>query len=139
MKTVDSLIRNEADGSLSFGDFTLAEKKKVSDFEHNGDLYKVKSFNEITKLEKNETFVYESVPGSSVFGFKATDREVSFEVTGAEDVQITLELEPDKDYDVFVGGFKLGRMQTNLGGKLMFSVEAGTDRAIEVKVTKVSA
>ena len=56
MKTVDTLIRSEADGGLSFGDFSLQEKKKLADFKHNGDLYKIKTFNEITKLERNETF-----------------------------------------------------------------------------------
>ena len=136
MKTVDCLIRNEADGSLSFGDFTLAEKKKVSDFEHAGDLYKVKTFNEITKLEKNESVVYESVPGTAVFNFRTGENDVCFMVAGAEDVQITLELEAESDYDVFVGGFKIGRMQTNLGGKLIFSVEARMDTATEVKVIR---
>lgn len=33
-------------------------KTKLADFEVNGDLYKVKTFKEITKLEKNGTFVY---------------------------------------------------------------------------------
>lgn len=136
MKTVECLIRNEADGSLSFGDFTLAEKKKVSDFEHAGDLYKVKTFNEITKLEKNESFVYESVPGSAVFNFRTGENDVCFAVAGSEDIQITLELEPESDYDVIVGGYKLGRMQTNLGGKLVFSVEARMDKVTEVKVIK---
>lgn len=136
MKTVDSLIRNEADGSLSFGDFTLAEKKKVSDFEHAGDLYKVKTFNEITKLEKNESFVYESVPGSAVFNFKADAQDVTFDVAGAKDVQITLELEPECEYEVLVGGLKLGRMQTNLGGKLSFSVDAHAEETASVKVIK---
>ena len=137
MKTVGSLIRSEEDGSLSFGDFTLAQKGKLSDFAHNGDLYKVKTFNEITKLERNENFVYESVPGSAVFNFIADENTVSFAVAGAEDVQITLELEPDKEYDVTVGGSDLGRMRTNLGGKLVFSVEARMDEAIPVKVTGV--
>lgn len=136
MKTVDSLIRNEADGSISFGDYTLAEKKKVSDFEHQGDLYKVKTFNEITKLEKNENFVYESVPGSAVFNFKADENVVTFGVAGAEDTQVTLELEPEQQYDVFVGGIKLGRMESNVGGKLTFNVEARMDAAIDVKVVK---
>ncbi len=137
MKTVGSLIRSEEDGSLSFGDFTLAAKGKVSDFSHNGDLYKVKTFNEITKLERNENFVYESVPGSAVFNFIADENTVSFAVAGAEDVQITLELEPDKEYDVQVGGSDLGRMRTNLGGKLVFSVEARMDETVPVKVTGV--
>ena len=136
MKTVDALIRKEADGSLSFGDFSLAEKTKLSDFNCGGDIYKVKTFNEITKLEKNEGFVYESVPGSSVFNFRSDGQEVCFSVTGEQDIQITLELEPDHEYDVMVDGFKLGRMQTNLGGKLVFSVEASADRATGVKIVK---
>ncbi len=136
MKTVEAVIKKENDGSLSFGDFTLAEKTKVSDFNHGGDIYKVKTFNEITKLEKNEGFVYESVPGSSVFNFKSDERETKFEVTGSGDIQITLELEAEKEYDVVVDGFKLGRMQTNLGGKLVFSVEAKADNATEVSVVR---
>lgn len=136
MKTVDSIIRNEADGTLSFGDFSLTEKTKVADFEHAGDLYKVKTFNEITKLEKNEKFVYESVPGTAVFNFYADAKVVTFGVSGKEDVQITLELEPDCEYEVFVNSVKLGKMQTNLGGKLVFSVEAGTEAVVPVKITK---
>ncbi|RKW31046.1 MAG: endosialidase, partial [Lachnoanaerobaculum sp.] len=46
MAVVKELIRKEADGKLSFGDFTLSEKKKVSDFEAFGDRYKVKTFKE---------------------------------------------------------------------------------------------
>ena len=136
MKTVDSLIRSEADGGLSFGDFSLKEKKKLADFKHEGDLYKIKTFNEITKLEKNETFVYESVPGSAVFGYKEDANEVTFSVTGTSDIQITLELEPDTEYETYVNDALLGRMKTNLGGKLVLSVEADADRATPVKVVK---
>ncbi len=136
MKTVDALIRSEADGGLSFGDFSLKEKKKLSDYKHNGDLYKVKTFNEITKLEKNETFVYESVPGSAVFDFKESGGEVTFSVTGASDIQITLELEPDQEYDVFVAGASCGKIKTNIGGKLVLSVEADLDKETPVKVVK---
>lgn len=135
MKIIEELIRNESDGSLSFGNFSLSEKKKVSDFEHEGDLYKVKTFYEITKLEKNEKFVYESVPGSAVFNFVSAEDEVHFDVSAQADVQITLELEPEKAYDVAVGGQKLGTMTTNLGGKLVFSVDAGKDKTVPVTVT----
>ena len=34
---------------------------------------KLRHYNEITKLEKNGSFVYESVPGTAVNDFKATD------------------------------------------------------------------
>lgn len=42
MSVVKELIRTEADGGISFGDYELAAKAKKSDFEHRGDLYKVK-------------------------------------------------------------------------------------------------
>ena len=64
MAVVEELIRTEADGGISFGNYELDTKTKVSDFEYEGDLYKVKTFKEITKLERNGLFVYESVPVS---------------------------------------------------------------------------
>ena len=71
-------------GHLVFGDYTLASKTKLDGFEFQGDLYKVKTFKEITKLEKNGMFVYESVPGTAVEHFKMTEDVLSFEVSGAE-------------------------------------------------------
>ena len=53
MAIVKELLRTEEDGRLSFGDYTLASKTKLDNFEFEGDLYKVKTFSEITKLEKN--------------------------------------------------------------------------------------
>ncbi|MCR5520827.1 MAG: endosialidase [Lachnospiraceae bacterium] len=137
MKTVESLIAKEKDGTLSFGNFTLPEKSKLSDFAHEGDLYKVKTFNEITKLEKNGLFVYESVPGTSVFNFRSDGEVTTFGVTGKEDAQITLELEPDKEYDVIIDGTGAGHVKTNLGGKLVFSVEVKEDTATSVEIRRV--
>ena len=130
------LIRKENDGTLSFGDYTLDTKSKVSDFEHEGDLYKVKTFYEITKLEKNGLFVYESVPGTAVYNLGVTEREVSFYVNGKEDAQITLELEPEKEYKIFIDETNIGKMKTNLGGKLVLSVELNEDTKSEIKVIK---
>lgn len=80
MAAVKELLRAEADGALGFGDYTLSSKTKLDGFEFQGDVYKVKTFSEITKLEKNGMFVYESVPGTAVEDFKASEREVSFKV-----------------------------------------------------------
>lgn len=134
MLVVKDLIAEEKDGSLSFGNFSLAEKSKKSDFEYKGDLYKVKTFNEITRLEKNGAFVYESVPGTSVFNLVNNDDGVTFGVSGDGDAQITLEFEAEKDYEVFVNEESLGIMKTNLGGKLIFSVELETDNVKNVRV-----
>lgn len=132
MSVVNELIRSEADGTLSFGDYSLQEKKKLENFQHAGDLYKVKTYAEITKLERNGMFVYESVPGTAVESFKCTADEVEFTVEGDEDAQITLELEPEASYDITVDGKDAGQMKTNLGGKLNLSVEL--DPATSVKV-----
>ena len=64
MAAVKELLRAENDGSLSFGDYTLPSKKKKDNFEFQGDIYKVKTFDERTKLEKNGMSVYEAVTGS---------------------------------------------------------------------------
>ena len=136
MSVVKELIRTEADGTISFGDYELAAKTKLEDFEFQGDLYKVKTFKEITKLEKNGMFVYESVPGSAVENFKETDTEVTFSVSAGGDVQFTLELEPESEYEVFIGGASAGRMTTNLSGKLSVSVELGADQSVDVRVSK---
>ena len=136
MAVVEELIRVENENGLSFGDYTLNAKKKVSDFEFHGDMYKVKTYRDITKLEKNELFVYESVPGTSVFDFEETDVRTGFEVEGFEDTQITLELEAEQEYEVFVDDVNIGRMTTNLGGKLVLSVELGSTQK-HVKVVRV--
>lgn len=85
MAVVQELIRSEGDGSISFGNHTLAQKQKLDDFEHSGDLYKVKTYATMTKLEKNGMFLYESVPGTSVNQFEETVDGVSFTVEGSDD------------------------------------------------------
>ena len=123
MSVVKELLRAEADGTLSFGNFKLAEKSKLSDFEHKGDIYKVKTFKEITKLERNGVFVYESVPGTAVNNFHESDSEVKFVVEGEDDAQITVEAEDGATYKVYVNDINFGEVTANLGGKVFLSVE----------------
>ena len=109
MGAISELIRTEKDGTISFGDYTLDKKEKLDNFEHDGDLYKVKTFHEITKLERNGMFVYESVPGTAVTELSVTDNGVSFSVEGPEDAQITLELEENAEYEIFTDGSNMGK------------------------------
>lgn len=132
----EALIRKEEDGTLSFGDYTLETKSKFNDFAFNGDLYKVKTFHEITKLERNGMFVYESVPGTAVEHMSVTEKETAFGVRAAEDVRITLELEPEQEYKIFIDDTNVGRMKTNLGGKLALSVEMKDEGSRAVRVVK---
>ncbi len=136
MSTVKELIREEQDGSVSFGNYELDTKSKVSDFACGGDIYKVKTFAEITKLERNGMFVYESVPGTAVTGLTLKEDGMEFSVEGKEDAQITVEMEEDTEYDIFVDDTKIGKIKTNLGGKLSFSVELENVESIPVKIVK---
>ena len=136
MAAVKELLRAENDGTLSFGDYTLGSKTKLDGFEFQGDIYKVKTFSEITKLEKNEMFVYESVPGTAVTNFNATEQVVTFSVSAMQDVQFTLELEADTEYVVYLDDVNVGDMKTNLSGKLSVSAELEPERSMEVKIIK---
>ena len=136
MAVVEELLRAESDGTISFGNHTLAAKAKLEDYEHGGNLYKVKTFKELTKLEKNGMFAYESEPGTSVNSFSETENGVTFKVEGSEDAQITVGLEEDTVYKVYVNDANVGEMKTNLSGKLNISVELASVGAAEVKIVK---
>ena len=136
MAVVEEFLRAEADGTISFGNHVLENKAKAEDFEHMGDLYKVKTYKTMTKLERNGMFVYESVPGTSVQNFSENADNVSFRVEGSEDAQITIGLEEDTEYEVFVNEQSIGKMKTNLGGKLNVSVELAGAGEVNVKIIK---
>lgn len=137
MAVVKELLRGETSGAISFGNHKLDQKAKVEDFQHKGDLLKVKTFRDITKLEKNGMFLYESVPGTSVLDFAEKESGVEFVVEGDEDAQITIGLDEDTEYEVFVGGKSIGTMTTGLGGKLSLSVELETAGEVPVRVERV--
>lgn len=137
MSIVNELIRKEEDGSISFGNYKLEEKSKVEDFEHEGDIYKVKTFSGITKLERNGSFVYESVPGTAVGNFKFSGSELNFEVQGYEDTQVTLELEPENKYKVFINDINIGKIKTNLGGKIVLNVEFTNESKSDIRIKKL--
>ncbi|MEE1313316.1 MAG: endosialidase [Lachnospiraceae bacterium] len=137
MAVVKDLITVEADNTLSFGDYSLTAKTKKDNFQFEGDSYKIKTFKTITKLEKNGMMIYESVPGTAVHNFSVTDAVMAFKVEGPEDAQITVELEPEKEYKVFVDDTNVGRMKTNLGGKLNISIEMNQNQLVAVKIVKL--
>lgn len=137
MSTIKELIRIEGTGGISFGDYELEQKTKLSDFKYNEDSYKVKTFQDITKLEKNGFFVYESVPGTAVLDFQMTDGGAEFWVEGIDNTQITIGMEPDCEYRVILGKETVGFIKTNLGGKLSFSADLTKEKAVKAKLVKM--
>lgn len=135
MAVIDEFIKLEEDGTLSFGNHLADSKKKVMDFEVNGDLYYVKTYNEITKLEKNSKLLLEAVPGATVHNFFMDDKKVSFIIEGEDDIHVTMELEPNTEYRVIVDDFNVGSVNANLSGKVNFSVDV-KDGAKSVVIEK---
>lgn len=136
MPVIEELIRTEQDGTISFGNYKLGTKSKLQDFEHDGDLYKVKTFYEITKLERNGMFVYESVPGTAVTNFSVSDNGVEFKVDGDKDAQLTIQLAEDTEYEVDVDDAEAGSKKTNKSGKLSVSVELNEGTPVNVKISR---
>ena len=136
MAVIEELIRLEDNGSISFGNYLMDEKKKVLDFEVCGNLYKVKTYKDITKLEKNGKMLFESVPGATVHNFTMNERNIEFNVESTEDVQITMELEPEQENKLIVDDMLVGKMESNIAGKINFSVELGKNAA-DVKIEKI--
>ena len=136
MSVIEELIRKDDAGTLSFGNYQLETKTKKADFQYEGASYKIKTFKEITKLEKNGALVYESVPGSTVTGFKVDAEGVDFNVEAPGDLSFTLELEPSTEYKLEVDGVSAGRIHTNVGGKLNASLSLNEGSKSSVKVVK---
>lgn len=136
MAVIKELIRTEDNNSISFGNYELKEKGKLGGYEFNGDIYKVKTHDEITKLERNDMFVYESVPGTAVTGFVSTEDGATFIVEGNRDAQITLGLQDDTEYSIEINGEGAGSMKTNMSGKLTLSVELENVEQVAVKIVK---
>ena len=130
------IIYTDDNGKLAFGDYHLKEKTKVEDFPFGGDLLKVKTYEDITRFEKNGLFVYESVPGTTVTDFTETADSMEFTVSGKGSVSITLGLADDTLYEVKEDGKDTGAVKTGLGGKLSLSLDLSDNRKAFVSVKK---
>lgn len=136
MSVVKDLIAAGNDGSICFGNYELPEKAKKSGFEMQGDNYKVKTYRESTRLERNDALVYESEPGTAVQDFTWNEDGVSFTVECPGDCQIVLGLADDVTYRVTVNGADMGLMETGMGGKLVLSIEMPESGCAKVDVTR---
>lgn len=134
MAIVKELILAEENGTISFGNYELDKKTKLMSFDVGGNLYDIRTFNEITKLNKDEALVYESIPGTAVHNFTVKDKLITFKVAGTAESQITMELSPDTEYDLFIDELKVGKIKSNLAGKIIFSVDCrNTPKKVEIR------
>ena len=110
-------------GGLTFGDYTAKDKIKVNDFEYMGNIYSLRSHNQVTRLEKNSEMLIETVPGAAISNFMLDEASCSFDIAGTANVQITLSLAPEASYHLRVTGEVSEEITANRSGKLSFSAE----------------
>jgi len=135
MAIVNEAIRLESDNTLSFGNYQVKEKQKVTDFDVAGDIYKIRTHNEVTRLSKNGKLLLETVPGATIHNLKVTEKLTTFSAEGFEDTLITLELEPETEYTIYIDDVNICKTKTNLSGKISFSIELN-NREQHVKIEK---
>ncbi|HAG03917.1 MAG TPA: endosialidase [Lachnospiraceae bacterium] len=123
MAIVEEGIIKENDGTLSFGDYKREDKLKVENFESEGDIYKVRTHKDVTRLSKNSGLLLETVPGATVHSLKVESKLTSFDIEGNGSTQITIELENDSNYAIYVDDVEIGHIKSNFSGKVSFSVE----------------
>lgn len=135
MAIVVEALRLENDKTLSFGNYIVKEKQKVVDFDVDGDIYKIRTHNEVTRLSKNGKLLLETVPGATVHNLKVTDKLTTFSIEGFEDTLVTLELDSDANYSIYVNDVNIDKVKTGLSGKINFSVELNSQPQ-QVKIEK---
>ena len=67
--------------------------------------------------------------------FSIKEKEASFSVEGLGDTLITLELEPNTNYSLFINDVNIDKIKTNLSGKINFSTTLSKEPQ-EIKIEK---
>ncbi len=124
MGIIEKGIQVNADNTISFGNHLATEKVKIDDFKIGEDIYKLRSYNEVTRFTKNHKLVFESTPGVTVHNVKLSEDLINFKVEAERNPQLTLELEPDVTYKIKSNGHLVDEVKANsVSGKLSFSIE----------------
>ena len=137
MAVINEIIRIESDNTLSFGNYLATDKQKLGDFKLGSDTYKVKTHNELTRFERNDMMLLETVPGATVHNFNITEAGIEFAAEGTGNTQFTIGLEPNFEYNVFADGVLVDTTKSGLSGKINFSKELNTDSLRHIKIEKV--
>ncbi len=134
MSVVKEIIKIEND-SLCFGNYLLEEKNKVDNFIFENDKYKVKTYNKITRLEKNDKLIMETIPGSTIRNFNMSEKKIYFSAEGLDDTQITFDLQVNKNYEIEIDNILIGTEKSSAFGKLCFSVNlSDTPKDIKIRL-----
>ena len=130
----EGIILNE-DKTLSFGNYEVTEKIKVKDSNVDGNIYKIRTHNEVTRLSKNGNLLLETVPGATIHNLNLKEKETTFLAEGLSDTLITIELEPNTNYSLFINDVNIDKIKTSLSGKINFSTTLSKE-AQQIKIER---
>lgn len=131
----EGIILNE-DNTLSFGNYHLNEKLKITDFNVNGDLYSVRTYKDITRISKNGKLLLETVPGATIHNLSVEEYKTNFSIEGFGDTLVTLELEASVNYSLYINDVNIDKIKTNLVGKINFSTTLSNEIQ-NIKIEKI--
>lgn len=137
MGIIEKGIQVNSDNTISFGNHLAIDKVKIDDFKIDQDIYKLRSYNEVTRFTKNHALIFESTPGVTVHNFSSSEEKTTFNVEGVKNPQVTLELVPDITYKITSNGVLVDEVKANgVSGKVSFSLELkkGISEVIIVRV-----
>lgn len=134
MSVISEIIRIEDDNSISFGNYHTTGKQKLDNFQFGGNIYKVKTHNEVTRIKKDGELLLETVPGSTIHNFNKSEKEISFTIEGYENTNVILQLESNTAYRITANNQNLGSTKSNLSGKISFSLNlTNSDQNITIE------
>ena len=65
----------------------------------------------------------ETVPGATVHNLLVQEKQTTFSIEGFEPTLVTLELEPETNYSIYINDVNIDKVKTGLSGKINFSME----------------
>jgi hypothetical protein len=136
MPIVKKGIIIDEDKFLSFGNYNLKEKHKITDFDFFGEKLELKTYQKNTRLKKNGMIFFESIPGSAVHKMNINNSPIQFYITGLKTTDITISLQPDTMYRIYADNSDLGETKSTMSGKITFSLDLDDIHRI-VKIEKV--
>ena len=137
MAVINEIIRIEADNTISFGNYQVADKQKINDFKFEGHTYKVRTHNELTRFERDDKMLLETVPGAAIHNFSSSDDGFEFSAEGDGNTQFTVGLEPGFEYIIFVDGNISGTASSGFSSKVNFGAELRPDLPCHIRIEKV--
>ncbi len=91
---------------------------------------------DVTRLSKNGNLLLETVPGATIHEFNISENKVEFFAEGIGDTLITIELEPNVVYSLYINDVNIDKIKTNLSGKINFSTSLSKDKQT-IKIEKI--